>query len=67
MMQRNDPKIPRFQPKSVIFVLKSWVSRWRAQMAVRAIRAQAHKNGLDKITGQEIDTLIKKTREDQKH
>jgi hypothetical protein len=42
------------------------VSRLRAQMAVRAIRSQARKNGLDKMTNKDINTLIKKTRTDRK-
>ena len=42
------------------------VSRLRAQMAVRAIRSQSRKNGLDKMTNKEINTLIKKTHTDRK-
>jgi len=42
------------------------VSRLRAQMAVRAIRSQARKDGLDRMTEQEIDALIQKTRAEQK-
>jgi len=38
------------------------VSRLRARMAVNAIRTQARKDGLDTLTGQDIDVLIKKTR-----
>lgn len=43
------------------------VSRLRAQMAVRAIRSQARKDGLDRMTEQEIDALIQKTRTERKH
>ncbi|MFZ5821216.1 MAG: type II toxin-antitoxin system Phd/YefM family antitoxin [Chloroflexota bacterium] len=42
------------------------VSRLRAQMAVRAIRSQARKDGLDRMTDQEIDALIQKTRAERK-
>ena len=42
------------------------VSRLRAQMAVRAIRSQARRQGLDKITDKEVNTLIKKTRTERK-
>lgn len=42
------------------------VSRLRAQMAVRALRSQARKNGLDKMTLKDINALIKKTRAGRK-
>jgi hypothetical protein len=42
------------------------VSRLRAQMAVRAIRSQARRYGLDKITDKDINALIKKTRSERK-
>ena len=42
------------------------ISRLRAQMAVRAIRSQSRKNGLDKMSNKDIHTLIKKTRTDRK-
>ena len=42
------------------------VSRLRAQMAVRAIRSQARRVGLDKMTNKDINALIKKTRSDRK-
>jgi hypothetical protein len=42
------------------------VSRLKAQMAVRSIRSQARKNGLDKMTLKDINTLIKKTRAERK-
>lgn len=42
------------------------VSRLRAQMAIHSIREQAHKNNLDKMTGKDINSLIKKTRAKQK-
>ena len=38
------------------------VSRLRAQMAVRAIRSQSRRRGLDKMTDKEVNALIKKTR-----
>jgi hypothetical protein len=41
------------------------VSRLRAQMAVRAIRSQARRDGLDKMTNKDINALIKKTRADR--
>jgi hypothetical protein len=42
------------------------VSRLRAQMAARAIRSQARREGLDKMTLKDIDALIKKTRAERK-
>lgn len=42
------------------------VSRLRAQMAVRTIRSQARKKGLDKMTNKDINMLIKKTRMNRK-
>lgn len=42
------------------------VSRLKAQMAVRSIRSQARKDGLDKMTLKDINALIKKTRAEQK-
>ena len=38
------------------------VSRLRAQMAVRAIRSQARRNGLDKISVRGVDEIVQKTR-----
>jgi hypothetical protein len=40
------------------------VSRLRAQMAARAIRSQARRNGLDKLTDEQIDEVIDKTRKE---
>jgi hypothetical protein len=42
------------------------VSRLRAQMAMRSIRSQARKDGLDKMTLKEVNALIKKTRAERK-
>ena len=42
------------------------VSRLRAQMAARAIRSQARREGPDKMTLKEINALIKKTRAERK-
>ena len=42
------------------------VSRLRAQMAVRAIRSQARKAGLDTMALKDINALIKKTRAERK-
>lgn len=42
------------------------VSRLRAQMALRAIRSQARRAGLDKMTEKDINKLIKKTRAERK-
>jgi len=42
------------------------VSRMHAQMAVRAIRDQAHRTGLNGMTLKEVNALIKKTRPEQK-
>ena len=43
------------------------VSRLRAQMAARAIRSQARRDGLDKMSDRQIDVLIRKTRAERKH
>ncbi len=40
------------------------ISRLRAQMATRAIRSQARRNGLDKLTDEQIDEIIVKTRKE---
>lgn len=50
------------QLKDIAWALKNRVSRWRAQLAVRSIRTQASKDGLDTMTDQDINALIKKTR-----
>ena len=42
--------------------LMKLISRFRAQRAVRQIRADARKQGLDKLSSEQIDTLIEKTR-----
>jgi hypothetical protein len=42
------------------------VSRLRAQMAVRSIRSQARKAGLDTMALKDVNALIKKTRADRK-
>lgn len=42
------------------------VSRLRAQMAARAIRSQARRNGLDKLSDEQIDEIIDKTRKESK-
>jgi hypothetical protein len=42
------------------------VSRLKAQMAVRSIRSQARKEGLDKMTLKDVNALIKKTRAERK-
>ncbi len=38
------------------------ISRLRAQMAARAIRSQARRNGLDQISDTQVDEIIQKTR-----
>ena len=42
------------------------VSRLRAQMAVRAIRSQARKAGLDTMALKDVNALIKKMRAERK-
>ncbi len=42
------------------------VSRLRAQMAARALRSQAQRQGLDKISEAEADALVQKTRAERK-
>ncbi len=41
------------------------VSRLKAQRAVRAIRSQARRDGLDQLCEEQIDDLIKKTRRER--
>ncbi len=43
------------------------VSRLRAEMAARAIRSQARRDGLDKLSEEQIEALIQKTRAERKH
>ncbi|MDD5370550.1 MAG: hypothetical protein PHQ40_15815 [Anaerolineaceae bacterium] len=43
------------------------VSRLRAQMAARAIRSQARRDGLDKLSEEQVDELIQKARAERKH
>jgi len=43
------------------------VSRLRAQMAARAIRSQARRDGLDKLSEEQVESLIQKTRAERKH
>ena len=43
------------------------VSRLRAQMAARAIRSQARRDGLDKLSEEQVEVLIQKTRAERKH
>ena len=43
------------------------VSRLRAQMAARAIRSQARRDGLDKLSEEQVEALIQKTRVERKH
>jgi hypothetical protein len=38
------------------------VSRLRAQLAVRAVRSQGRRNGLDKISAEGVDEIVQKTR-----
>ncbi|HCS40243.1 MAG: hypothetical protein ACYDH2_06285 [Anaerolineaceae bacterium] len=40
-------------------------SRIRAQMAIRSIRSNARKNGTNKLTDDQINEVIQKTREDR--
>lgn len=42
------------------------ISRLRAQMAVRAIRSEARRRGLDKMTLDDINALIGKTRAERR-
>ena len=41
------------------------VSRLRAQMAARAIRSQAQREGLDQMSAEQVDALIQKTRQEK--
>ena len=42
------------------------ISRLRAQMAARDIRSQARRDGLDKLSDEQINSLIQKTRKERK-
>ena len=42
------------------------ISRLRSQMAARAIRSEARRRGLDKMSKKDINVLIKKTRAERK-
>ena len=42
------------------------VSRFRAQMATQSIRSQSKMDGLNKMSLREINSLIKRTRREQK-
>jgi antitoxin (DNA-binding transcriptional repressor) of toxin-antitoxin stability system len=42
------------------------VSRLRAQMAARSIRSKARRDGLDKMTLNDVNAVIKKARADRK-
>jgi hypothetical protein len=42
------------------------ISRLRAQMAVRSVRSQARRNGLDNMNADHIDEIIRKTRTERK-
>jgi len=42
------------------------VSKLRAQMAARAIRSQARRDGLDQMSDEEVDEIIQKTRAERK-
>ncbi len=42
------------------------VSRLRAQMAARAIRSQARRDGLDKMSDEQVDALVQKARAERK-
>ena len=46
MMQKNDPKAAKYRLKNVLLVLKYWISRRRAQMAVREFVFRHVKMGL---------------------
>ncbi len=43
------------------------VSRLKAQMAVRSIRSQARRDGMDKLSEEQVEDLITKTRQERKH
>jgi PHD/YefM family antitoxin component YafN of YafNO toxin-antitoxin module len=42
------------------------ISRLRAQMAARAIRSQARRDGLDRLTDDQVNEVIAKTRRERK-
>lgn len=42
------------------------VSRLRAQIAARAIRSQARRDGLDQLVDSQVDEIIQKTRRERR-
>lgn len=50
----------------LIRALQMFFSRLRARMAVRSIRRQARRDGLDKMTLKDVNALIKETRAERK-
>lgn len=71
MKQRNISKgnpalAEKYQLWDIVWAVKLSVSRLRAKAAVRVIRNQACRDGLNKMTLKEVKTLIKRTRVEQK-
>ena len=71
MKQRNMSKgnpalVEKYQLWDIAWAVKLQISRLRAKAAVWAIRNQARRDGLNKMTLKEVNALIKKTRVEQK-
>ena len=71
MKPKNIPKrdsalAEKYQLWDIAWAVKLQISRLRAKAAVRAIRNQARRDGLNEMTPKELDALIKKTRGERK-
>lgn len=70
MKQRNKSKsepalAEKYQLWDLAWAVRLKVSQLRAKAAVRAIRNQARRDGLNEMTPKEVDALIKRTRVEQ--
>ena len=65
-VKRNRALAEQPQLRDIARAVKLRFSRLRAKLAVRAIRIQSRKSGLDKMTSEDINKLIRDTRENRK-
>ena len=65
-VKRKRVQAEQHQLRDIIRAVKLRFSRLRAKLAVRAIRNRSRKSGLDKMTSEDINKLIRDTREYQK-
>lgn len=66
MSKGNPALVEKYQLWDIVWAVKLQISRLRAKAAVRSIRNQARRDGLNKMTLKEVNALIKKTRVEQK-